>query len=148
MVAVNVGGAVKPLEIIGTRSNTSTCELPFPTNRKFPAPVISKPWGPESGFRLLEREAQHCPPTNPPKLPLGPKKPGRRKPSVLQPKRVKLPCAVVIGGMVSKLVGSCQQRLLLLPASATEFCPPMAHNAILESVLNTGTSRPTRSDTK
>src|SRR5271156_6434460 len=133
---------------MGAKSKISISEAPFPTNRKLPSVEISLPFGPDKGFRLLEREAQHWPPTNPPKCPLGPKKPGRRKPSVLHPKRVKLPCAVVIGGMVSKLVGSCQQRLLLLPASATEFCPPMAHNAILETVLNTGTSRPTRSDTK
>src|ERR1700730_1544091 len=106
---------------------------------KFPSAETSNPFGPESGFRLLAREAQHCPPTNPPKLPLGPKKPGRRKPSVLHPKRVKLPCAVVSGGMVSKLTGSCQHTLVLLPASATEFCPPIANSAMLETVLKTGT---------
>src|ERR1700683_465371 len=116
---------------------------------KFPSADTSRPFGPDKGFKLLARDAQHSPPTNPPKLPLGPKPPGSRKPSVLHPNRVKLPCAVVMGGIVtSGFAGSTQHRLVLFPASATEFCPPMAHSAILVSVLNTGTSRPMRSDTK
>src|ERR1700683_4503103 len=115
---------------MGARSNTNMTEEPLPTNRKFPSPVISMPFGPDSGFKLLEREAQHWPPTNPPKWPLGPKKPGRRKPLVLHPNRVELPFAVVRGGIVSPAVvvveESTQQRLALSPASATELSPPIA----------------------
>src|ERR1700683_1072935 len=120
---------------------------------KFPSADTSRPFGPDKGFKLLARDAQHSPPTNPPKLPLGPKNPGRRNPSVLHPNRVKLPCAVVMGGIVAtgpfgKLsAGSNQHALALFPASATELSPPMAHKAMFETVLNTGTSRPMRSDT-
>src|SRR5580658_4556272 len=57
-----------------------------------------------------------------------------------------------MGGMVSPAVlvveVSTQQELALFPASAMELSPPMAHWAMLDTVLNTGTSRPMRSDTK
>src|SRR3984885_9528977 len=43
--------------------------------------------------------------------------------------------------------GSNQHGLALFPASDTEFWPPIAHSAMFEVVLNTGTSRPMRSDT-
>jgi hypothetical protein len=80
--------AAVPLASIGAKSNTTNDALPVPTNMKLPSAETSSPFGPDNGFRLLEREAQHCPPGNPPNRPFGPKKPGRRKPSVLHPKRV------------------------------------------------------------
>src|ERR1700693_5178980 len=49
--------------------------------------------------------------------------------------------------MVLSVVGSTQQRLALFPPSETELSPPTAHKAMLETVLNTGTSRPMRSVT-
>src|ERR1700722_14284622 len=53
-----------------------------------------------------------------------------------------------MGGMVAVgVAGSNQHALALFPASDTEFCPPMAHSAMFEVVLNTGTSSPMRSDT-
>src|SRR5579862_7795638 len=54
-----------------------------------------------------------------------------------------------MGGIVARaLFGSTQHGLALFPASATEFCPPIAHSAMFEVVLNTGTSRPMRSETE
>src|ERR1700722_16131472 len=54
-----------------------------------------------------------------------------------------------MGGMVAVgVAGSNQHALALFPASDTEFCPPMAHSAMFEVVLNTGTSSPMRSDTE
>src|ERR1700736_1904206 len=126
--------------MVGAKSNTIRAEVPIPTNMKFPSVETSRPLGPATGFRLFAREAQHWPPLNPPKWPLGPMKPGRRRPLVLQPNRVKLPCALVSGGIVSPVAASTQHGLALTPASATELSPPTAHNAMLETVLNSGTS--------
>src|SRR5580700_3267578 len=44
--------------------------------------------------------------------------------------------------------GSNQHALALFPASETELSPPMDHSAMFVVVLNTGTSRPMRSDTE
>src|SRR5215469_341336 len=141
MLAIT-GGGVALLAKKGRRSKIATLELPLPTTIKLPSAVTSSPLGPVSGFKLLEREAQHWPPIHPPKFPFGPKPPGKRNGGFLQPKRVKLPWAVVVGGMLGS------QTLVLLPPSATEFWPPMANNAMLETVLKTGTSSPIRSLTK
>src|SRR6202030_365847 len=140
MLAIT-GGAVALFASVGRISKMAMLELPLPTNMKFPSALTSTPFGPVNGFRLLAREAQHWPPIHPPKWPFGPKKPGRRKGAFLQPKRVKLPCAVVVGG----ILGS--QTLALLPASDTELSPPTANNAMFVTELNTGTSRPMRSVT-
>ena len=64
--AITVGGFL-------VRSNTTREALPLPTNKVFPSGVTRSPLGPESGFTPLAREAQHCAPGNPPKLPFGPK---------------------------------------------------------------------------
>src|SRR5580704_19226657 len=55
-----------------------------------------------------------------------------------------------MGGIVAvvPIMGSNQHGLALFPASATEFCPPIANCAMLVVVLNTGTSRPVRSVTE
>src|ERR1700693_940742 len=49
-------------------------------------------------------------------------------------------------GVLSK--GSNQHVLAVFPASETEFWPPIEKSAMLVVVLNTGTSRPMRSDTE
>src|ERR1039458_8031111 len=52
-----------------------------------------------------------------------------------------------MGGMIVRSPGVLTESmhvLALSPASATELSPPMAHNAMLEVVLNMGTSRPMR----
>src|SRR6516162_3051806 len=84
IVATTVGGT-DGFAIVGRMSNTATLALPLPTNRKFPSAVASRPFGPDKGFKLLAREAQHWPPSNPPKCMFGLKNPGKRKFPVLHP---------------------------------------------------------------
>src|SRR5271167_4837942 len=74
MVASTMGGVGGFLvKSIVLRSKTTTEELPFPENRTMPLGVTSSPSGPDIGLTPLPREAQHCAPGNPPKLPLAPK---------------------------------------------------------------------------
>ena len=58
-VAITLGGVDPPVASVCVRSKTATLELPFPTYRKFPSAETSRPLGPDNGFKLLERDAQH-----------------------------------------------------------------------------------------
>src|ERR1039457_2671574 len=109
MSASTVGG-VELLRFIVVKSNTTTEELPLPTNKVLPSALTSRPSGPDIGFTPLPREAQHCAPGNAPKLWLAPKPVMRWNVgpggvavdmSVLHPWRVKFPNTSMIGGMRS-----------------------------------------------
>src|ERR1700730_15887170 len=138
-MAATPGGGVAGFASVAAISKTTTFEAPLPTNKNFPSDVVSMPSGPCNGKILLPRAPQQMPPTNPPKWPLGPKKPGRRKLPVLHPYCEKFPCAVVMGGISCFRAESWKHLLALFPDSAIELPPPIAATAMLLAVLNTGT---------
>src|ERR1700756_4042460 len=82
------------------RSKTTTDALPLAVNRIFPSGVTSSPSGPDIGLMPLAREAQHCAPGKPPKLPFAPKPVSRWKGGFRHPYRVKLPKEEMRGGML------------------------------------------------
>src|SRR5271163_2673868 len=99
-----VGGFV--VRFIVVKSQTTTEALPFPLNRNLPSGDAVSPSGPDMGFTPLPREAQHCAPGNPPKLPLAPKPvirwnvgPPSQDRSVRHPYLVKLPNTSTMGGI-------------------------------------------------
>jgi len=78
-----VGNSAITVGTFVVRSNTTTEELPLPTNNVFPSGVTRSPLGAESGFTPFARDAQHCAPGNPPKEPFGPN-PGNALPKFAQ----------------------------------------------------------------
>src|ERR1700739_2282875 len=147
---VPVGKSASTVGGLVVRSNMTREALPLPTTSVFPSGVTSNPSGPEMGMTPFAREAQHCAPGNPPKLPLSPN-PGNLFPKAakkflfLQPNRVRPPLAVsgipvIIDGMFGR------HGLPLFPALATWLSPPMVFTAKLFLASVTTTSRPMRSD--
>src|SRR5580658_6257620 len=111
MVASTVGG-------VAVKSKTATLALPTAVNKVLPSGVTSSPSGPDIGFTPLPREAQHCAPGNPPKLPLAPKPDARWNGAFLHPKRVKFPKTEISGGML----GSQGAAWFPAPVTALEPC--------------------------
>jgi len=148
------------LSFIELMSKTITLELPLPTNRTLPSAVVEFPSGPGHGFTPLPREAQHCAPGKPPRLPLAPKPvfkwkvgPPSQARLVLQAYLTKLPNTSTVGGITSTLAGGVEpgwtivgHGLAPFPASETPFWPWIEKTARSWEVSITCMAMPMRSE--